>query len=62
MCHEYKKCTGDYSTIMTYEVNIGPSLQTSSEHVMSLGTMGLQRNRSQVVALNHQKLGDHDDH
>lgn len=47
---------------MTYEVNIGPSLQTSSEHVMSLGTMGLQRNRSQVVALNHQKLGDHDDH
>lgn len=62
MCRDCQQCTGDFSSSETYEVSIGSSLQTSSEHVMSLGTMGLQRNRGQTTALNHQKPGDHNHH
>lgn len=62
MCHDCPKCTGDFGSSETYEVSIGSFLQTSSEHVKSLGTMGLQRNRGQRTALNHQKPGGHNHH
>lgn len=43
----------DFGSSETYKVSIGSSLQTSSEHVMSLGPMGLQRNGGQTTVLNH---------
>lgn len=59
MCHDCQKRTGDFGSSETCKVSIGSSLQTSSEHVMTLGTMGLQTNGGQTTVLNHQKPGDH---